>query len=56
MKIYLNTLDVPSVSDIVAIMEKCNIKRVNKDTRGRRARTVRSWLNWILDVIAISES
>ncbi|CAB1249622.1 type II restriction enzyme [Clostridium sp. MT-14] len=56
MKIYLNTLNVPSVSDIVAIMEKCNIKRVNNDTRGRRARTVRSWLNWILDVIAISES
>lgn len=46
---YLQTLAVPSAEEIVILMKRAGLRNINKEsTYRRRARTVRSWLGWII--------
>jgi hypothetical protein len=49
LKLYLDRGAVPSKEEIVEIMKKSNLYKVDSDsTYFRRASTILSWINWIL--------
>lgn len=51
LKLYFQNSEMPSKSDIVKIMKKSHIYKVEKEsTFERRASTVAGWINWILDL------
>lgn len=55
MKIYLKTGVPPIKAEIVKIMKQCNLKNMNTEKMyGRRASTVASWINWILEIVSSS--
>ena len=44
---------IPSIKDITAIVQRSGLSRpIAGDTLNRRAKTVRSWINWIIGLIA----
>lgn len=48
---YLSELELPSINEIVIIMESSNLYNVNSEsTYKRRASTISGWINWILDL------
>lgn len=52
LKLYLEKADVPSKDDIILIMKQSNLYNIDSDeTYRRRASTIISWLNWILELI-----
>lgn len=49
---YISSGVMPSVREIVSIMEKANIYRVDSEkTYKRRASTIIGWINWILGLL-----
>ena len=49
---YMSSGVMPSVREIVSIMEKANIYRVDSEkTYKRRASTIIGWINWILGLL-----
>jgi hypothetical protein len=49
---YLKYGTMPSTNDIVQIMKQSNLYHVGSDsTFGRRASTIKGWLNWIVGLI-----
>lgn len=51
LRLYLKRSEMPSKSEIVEIMTKSNLYQVGAEsTFQRRASTVVSWINWILDL------
>lgn len=52
LKLYLDKGNVPSKEEVVEIMKQSKLYNVNsEETYRRRALTVISWMNWILDLI-----
>lgn len=52
LKQYFQTGTMPSTNDIVCIMKKANLYRIeSEETYGRRSSTIRSWINWIISLI-----
>ena len=52
LKLYLDKGNVPSKEEVVEIMKQSKLYNVNsEETYRRRASTVISWMNWILDLI-----
>lgn len=52
LKLYLNKGNVPSKDEVVEIMKRSKLYNVNsEETYRRRASTVISWTNWILELI-----
>jgi hypothetical protein len=51
LKLYLQQYEMPSKNKIVQIMKECNLYQIQADsTYNRRASTIASWINWILDL------
>jgi len=51
LKLYLQRGEMPARSEIINIMKECNLFQVEAEsTFYRRASTVASWINWILDL------
>jgi len=51
LRLYLQHSEMPSKSEIVSIMKGCNLYQVEAEsTFCRRASTIASWINWILDL------
>ncbi len=51
LRLYLQHSEMPARSEIVNIMRECNLFQVEAEsTFYRRASTVASWINWILDL------
>lgn len=51
LKKYIADLELPSKEEIVSIMKESNLYEVSADsTYNRRASTISSWINWILDL------
>ncbi|MCH3972393.1 MAG: transcriptional regulator [Oscillospiraceae bacterium] len=49
---YFENGVMPSKDEIVRIMKQCNLYHIGKDsTFGRRASTIRSWVNWMVELI-----
>lgn len=56
MKIFLDKLELPTQSEIVAVMKGCNLNNVNtEDMFKRRAQSIKKWINWIMDIVNISQ-
>lgn len=52
LSLYFNKAEIPTKSEIVQIMKDSNLFHVeSEDTFRRRASTILSWINWILDLI-----
>lgn len=52
LKLYFDKGSVPTQKEIVKIMKKSNVYNVNSEqTYRRRASTVISWVNWILELM-----
>jgi len=52
LSLYFNKAEIPTKSEIVQIMRNSNLFHVqSEDTFRRRASTIISWINWILDLI-----
>jgi len=52
LSLYFNKAEIPTKSEIVQIMKDSNLFNVESDdTFRRRASTIISWINWILDLI-----
>ena len=52
LKLYLKKAEEPSKKEIVTIMKTANLQNVCAETTfWRRASTVLSWVNWILNTI-----
>src|SRR5690554_4721 len=52
LKFYLKKSEAPRRDEIVKIMKESNLYKVNSEsTFKRRASTVSSWINWVLDQI-----
>ncbi|MDR1884547.1 MAG: transcriptional regulator [Prevotella sp.] len=52
LKLYLNKGNVPSKDEVVEIMKRSKLYKVDsEETYRRRASTVISWTNWILELI-----
>ncbi len=52
IKIYFEQSEVPSNKTVVDCMKKCNLYHVGSDeTFHRRASTIKSWINWIIDLV-----
>lgn len=52
LELYLHKGEAPSKSEIVGIMKKSELYKIDSDeTYRRRASTVISWINWILGLI-----
>ena len=52
LSLYFNKAEIPTKSEIVQIMRDSNLFHVeSEDTFRRRASTILSWINWILDLI-----
>lgn len=51
LKEYFKVEKMPQKSDIVEIMKKSNLYRIgSEETFKRRAQTISSWINWILEL------
>ena len=56
MKLYLTRLEMPKTDEIVELMKKY-VKNINTTKMyNRRAQTIKSWLNWIIEIVNISQS
>lgn len=55
MNIYLNDLEMPSIDEIVEIMKRENINLNTEKLYKRRAQTVKSWINWIIEIINMNQ-
>lgn len=52
LKLYLDRGNAPSKNEVVEIMKSSKLYNIDSDvTYGRRASTVTSWTNWILELI-----
>jgi hypothetical protein len=52
LELYLQKAEPPSKNDIVEIMKTSNLYNINsEDTFFRRASTILSWINWIINLI-----
>ncbi len=52
MSLYFEAGEMPSTETIVDIMKRCNVYAIEEEsTYGRRAQSVRSWINWIAGLI-----
>ncbi len=52
LNLYFEKGDVPTKDEIVEIMENAQLYKINSDhTYKRRASTIISWINWILELI-----
>ena len=52
LSLYFNKAEIPTKTEIVQIMKDSNLFHVeSEDTFRRRASTILSWINWILDLI-----
>lgn len=52
LKLYLSKGEMPSKDEIVEIMRKSKLNRVDSDsTYFRRASTISGWINWILEQV-----
>lgn len=52
LSLYFKQAEIPSKNQVVEIMKECNLHKIDsEDTFKRRASTILSWLNWILDLI-----
>jgi len=52
LSLYFNKAEIPSKSEILQIMKDSNLYHIDSDdTFKRRASTIFSWINWILDLI-----
>lgn len=57
MRMYLSNLELPTTDEIVQVMKRCNLHHVNTEAMyRRRAQTVKKWINWIMDIVSISQS
>jgi hypothetical protein len=50
LSVYLKSAIKPSKRDIIQIMCNSNLENIADDTSNRRASTVISWINWIIDL------
>jgi predicted transcriptional regulator len=51
LRLYLQRSEMPTKGEIVNIMKKCDLYQVEAEsTFYRRASTIASWINWILDL------
>jgi hypothetical protein len=51
LRLYFKRSEMPSRDEIVEIMTKSNLYQVGAEsTFQRRASTVASWINWVLDL------
>ncbi|MCC5423416.1 type II restriction enzyme [Clostridium botulinum] len=56
MRLYLNDVEMPSINCIVTLMKKNKVKNINTPKMyKRRAQTIKSWLNWIIEIVNISQ-
>ena len=52
IKKYFEKLEMPTDSEIVEIMKECKLYKIGKDsTFYRRASTIKSWVDWIINLI-----
>lgn len=52
IKRYFEKLEMPTDSEIVEIMKECKLYKIGKDsTFYRRASTIKSWVDWIINLI-----
>ena len=52
LKLYFKKSEAPTKEEIVKIMKKSNLHKVDSDsTYFRRASTVSKWIGWILDLV-----
>ncbi|MDD4992289.1 MAG: transcriptional regulator [Paludibacter sp.] len=52
LSVYFKQAEIPSKTQVVQIMKECNLHKIDSEvTFKRRASTILSWLNWILDLI-----
>ncbi|CAL2114124.1 Transcriptional regulator [Tenacibaculum sp. 190130A14a] len=52
LKLYIENLEQPSRHEVVEIMKESNLYNINSNvTFYRRASTILSWINWIIDKI-----
>ena len=52
LKLYFTKLEVPTKSEVVAIMKSSNLYGIDSEsTFNRRSSTIISWVNWIIDLI-----
>lgn len=52
VSLYFGKAEIPTKSEIVQLMKESNLYHVqSEDTFRRRASTILSWVNWILDLI-----
>lgn len=50
IQVYFNEGEMPSKDEVLEIMKSCNLYNITTDsTYIRRASTVRSWVNWIIE-------
>lgn len=51
LRLYFENSDKPTTSNTVEIMKHCNLYNIESEsTYKRRASTIRSWIEWILDL------
>lgn len=56
MKIYLDTLEMPSKNEIVKIMKENKVRNINTPKMyNRRAQTIKSWIDWIIEIVNMSQ-
>lgn len=54
LRLYFENSDKPTTSNTVEIMKHCNLYNIESEsTYKRRASTIRSWIEWILDFLYI---
>ena len=52
LKVYLASGVMPARDNIIQIMKDSKVYNVQKDsTYGRRASTIKSWINWIIELV-----
>jgi cyclopropane fatty-acyl-phospholipid synthase-like methyltransferase len=50
LQTYFTKGNIPSTEEVIEIMKSCKLYNVNEySTYKRRASTVRSWVNWIVE-------
>lgn len=54
MSEYLENLEAPSISDIVIMMKEENIQFASESLYKRRAQTVKSWVEWIIEIVNLN--
>lgn len=50
LRLYLQRNKIPSIIEIMDIMKDSNMKFTSKSTFKRRAESLESWINWIIDL------